>query len=132
MKPDPQQTLFQAIRADGRYAHQAYTFLQQGLDYTARKLFGDRPRGEPRHVTGQELCAGLCELALQRWGRLAGVVLRSWNVHTTHDFGEMVFFLVTLGAMGQQDTDCIEDFDDVYDFTETFDSYHIPLDADQD
>lgn len=130
MKTDPREKLLRAIRADGRYPPQAYEFLHQGLEYTSRKLFGDKPADEPRHVTGQELCVGLRELALQRWGRLARVVLNRWNVRRTRDFGEMVYFLIEQGMMGKRDSDHIEDFDAVYDFDQALDSYDIPLDAD--
>jgi uncharacterized repeat protein (TIGR04138 family) len=126
MKSDPRQKLIQAIRADGRYPPEAYEFLHQGLEHTSRALFGDESSDEPRHVSGQDLARGLRELALRRWGPLAPVVLRKWNIRGTRDFGEMVFFLIDLGLMGKQDVDRIEDFDDVYDFNEAFDNYEVP------
>ena len=67
-------------------------------------------------------------LALESWGSLAQAVLASWNVRTTRDFGEMVFLLIRLGLMGQQDSDRVDDFDDVYKFDEAFGAYEIPLD----
>jgi uncharacterized repeat protein (TIGR04138 family) len=130
MTSDPRQDLIKAIRADGRYPPEAYEFLHQGLEHTSRKLFGDQPATEPRHVSGQDLARGLAELALRRWGPLAPVVLRSWNIRRTRDFGEMVFFLIELGLMGKQEADCIEDFDDVYDFREAFDRYEVPCEPD--
>ena len=132
MKSDPRERLLKAIQADGRYPPQAFEFLHLGLEYTTRKAFGDDPGREPRHVSGQELCEGLRELAVQRWGLLAKVVLRQWNIRRTRDFGEMVYFLIELGMMGRQDSDCVEDFDNVYDFNQAFDSYHITLDADEE
>ena len=33
-----------------------------------------------RHVSGRELCWGLRDFALERWGLLARVVLNSWRV----------------------------------------------------
>ena len=81
-----------------------------------------------RHVTGQELCCALRELARERWGPLVREVLRSWNIYRTRDFGEMVFFMIELGLMGKQDSDNIADFDDVYDFNEAFGSYTPELD----
>jgi len=119
--------LEQAIREDGRYPPAAYEFLRRGLDYTTRMVYGNDPPEGPRHVSGQQLCHGLRALALELWGPLAPAVLRNWNIHTTRDFGEMVFLLVRLGVLGKQDSDRIEDFDNVYDFDEAFRHYEIPL-----
>lgn len=119
--------LEQAIREDGRYPPAAYEFLRRGLEYTTRAVYGtDIPEG-PRHISGQQLCQGLGALALEMWGPMAPAVLSSWNVRTTRDFGEMVFLLVELGVLGKQDSDRIEDFDDVYDFGEAFSHYDISL-----
>ncbi len=119
----------QAIRDDGRYAPDAYEFIHAGLAYTTRRLSRRHMVGEPEHVTGQELCEGLRDLAISRWGLLAKAVLQHWNIRRTRDFGEMVYFMIELDLMGRQDSDRIEDFDSVYDFDEAFDSYTIPLDG---
>ena len=71
---------------------------------------------------------GLRALALEHWGPLAQAVLSSWNIRETRDFGEMVFLQIRMGLMGKQDSDQIEDFDDVYDFHEAFGTYEVPLD----
>ncbi len=126
MNPNATEVLLKAIRNDGRYPPGVYEFLHAGLEYTTRSVFGGGKQPvRPRHVTGQELCEGLRELALQRWGLLAKVVLNHWNVRCTRDFGEMVYFLIDLGLMGKQETDQIEDFDEVYDFDEAFGCYEI-------
>lgn len=128
MKTKTRDEVLAAIRADGRYPPDAFDFLNAGVEHTTRKIHGeDQPH--PRHVTGQELCTGLRELAVQRWGRLARLVLNRWNIHCTRDFGEMVYFLISLGLMGRQDSDCIEDFDNVYSFHEAFDRAEVDLDA---
>jgi len=128
MDTDIAEHLERAIRADGRYAPAAYDFLHRGLEYTTRWVYAaELPEG-PRHVSGQQLCRGLRALALRMWGPLAQAVLNSWKIRTTRDFGEMVFLLIELGLMGKQDSDRVEDFDDVYDFDEAFGTYEIPLD----
>jgi uncharacterized repeat protein (TIGR04138 family) len=76
---------------------------------------------ESRHVTGRSLCHGLRELALQKWGLMASSVLASWNVYCTRDFGELVFDLVARDQLQKRETDRIEDFDAVFDFSEAFD-----------
>ena len=133
METKTAEQIEQAIREDGRYPPEAYEFLHRGLEHTTRVVYGDEAPEGPRHVSGQQWCEGLRELALQTWGPLAPVVLRSWRIRTTRDFGEMVFLLIGLGLTGKQDSDRIEDFDNVYDFAEAFNSYEVALDKfDQD
>lgn len=74
-----------------------------------------------RHISGRDLCWGLREFALKRWGMLARVVLESWNIKSTADFGRIVFGFIDLDMMRKQPEDRVEDFDDVYDFREAFD-----------
>ncbi len=111
---------------DGRYPLDAYEFVRQGLGLAVRMFHGDDP-DEPRHVSGQQLCEALRRLALQRWGLLAPAVLRAWHIYTTRDFGEIVFKLVELGMLGKQDSDRIEDFDDLYRIEAIADDYRIPV-----
>jgi uncharacterized repeat protein (TIGR04138 family) len=128
MDTDTAERFERLIRQDGRYPPAAYEFLHRGLEYTTRSLLGIETGEGPRHVSGQQLCQGLRALALKTWGPLAQAVLGSWNIHSTRDFGEMVFLLIELELMGKQESDRIEDFDDVYDFQEAFGSYEISLD----
>lgn len=81
-----------------------------------------------RHVSGRDLCNGLRDYALSRWGLLAPSVLRCWGVRETKDFGRMVFALVEKGVLQKQPEDRIEDFDGVYSFDRAFDdAYKIKL-----
>ena len=52
---------------------------------------------------------------------LARVVLESWNIKSTADFGRIVFGFIDLDMMRKQPEDRVEDFDEVYDFREAFD-----------
>lgn len=137
MSRDESRRIEEALMKDGRYPLEAYAFLHRGLEYTTQVVHGSVDEDEEdtpsRHVSGRELCEGLRQCALDRWGPLAKPVLNSWNIVRTRDFGEMVYFLISLGALGKQESDSIEDFDDVYDFEEAFGGYRIPLDdADDD
>ena len=105
----------QLAREDGRYNCQAVKFVQEGLSYAARKI-----TAEPRHVSGQVLCEGLVKLALKKWGRLAMLVLNTWGINTTRDFGEIVYLLVKNDWMTAQPNDSIDDFNDVFDFKTAF------------
>ena len=100
---------------DGRYDPKAVRFVYEGLSYTGKKL-----ADEPGHVTGRVLCKGLRRLAVKKWGRLAMLVLNSWGVKTTRDFGEIVYMMIKHKWMSAQPADTIDDFNDVYDFRTVF------------
>ncbi len=74
-----------------------------------------------RHISGRELCWGLRDYALHRWGLLARVVLENWNIRKTEDFGHIVFGFIALDMMRKQEHDRLDDFHDVYKFDEAFD-----------
>lgn len=115
----------------GLYPSEAYEFIQQGLSYTVQLLHG--PKSAPkanRHVSGQQLCEGLRQYALQQWGFLARTVLRRWNITSTVDFGRIVFALVEVEQMQKTDNDTLDDFRDVFDFRTAFETgYRISCDA---
>jgi uncharacterized repeat protein (TIGR04138 family) len=102
-------------REDGRYNHQAVRFVYEGLTYTVKNV-----ADEPGHVSGELLCEGLRQLALKKWGRLSVLVLNSWGIETTRDFGEIVWLMIGHGLMSAQPKDTIEDFNDIYDFNSAF------------
>ena len=108
-------TLERIAAEDGRYRPQALKFVYDGLGYTVKKM-----TVEPPHVNGQTLCKGLRKLAHERWGRLAMLVLNTWGVKNTRDFGEIVYSLIKHKWMSAQPTDSIDDFNDVYDFKTVF------------
>jgi uncharacterized repeat protein (TIGR04138 family) len=112
-------------REDGRFSTGALKFVYEGLGYTARQGEGTaavqtKKAAVPDHITGQILCEGLRKLAIQKWGRLAMLVLSSWNLKTTRDFGEIVYLMIKHRWMSDQPTDSINDFNDVYDFKTAF------------
>lgn len=117
---DPAERFIDVVRSDGRFPLSAYEFLHRGIEYTVRRVYGDAPSDEPRHVSGRELSEGLRELALESWGYLAPSVLAAWRIHRTRDFGEMVYLLVKHGFYSAQPTDRVEHFDDIYDFRIAF------------
>ena len=73
-----------------------------------------------RHVSGQQLCLGLRDYAIKRYGMMAPAVLRSWNLRRTDDFGRIVFAMIEHGLMSKTAEDTLEDFQAVYDFDEAF------------
>lgn len=108
--------------AAGPYPVQALHFVQTGFGHTAKAALSDPSQLSPddRHLSGQQLCMGLLEFAIEQYGMMAPVVLQRWNVQRTDDFGRIVFTLIDLGIFRKSPNDSIEDFRSVYDFAEVF------------
>ena len=109
-------------RDAGGFSQHVFEFVRDGLQHTSESIHkGETPDEEAiRHVSGQELCQGLRDLAIRRYGPLARTVLDHWNVRNTGDFGKVVFALIDVGVLRKTDDDAPEDFADVYDFDEAF------------
>lgn len=106
------------------YPPAAYELVQEGLRHTVASVFdqdAERLSGD-RHVSGQELCLGIRDVAVSSFGPLAKTVLNSWHVHGTDDFGAMVGALVEAGLFRMSENDSLDDFESVYDFDEAFGS----------
>ena len=100
---------------DGRYSPEAVKFVYEALGYTLKKIVK-----QPDHVNGRTLCLGLSRLAIEKWGRLAKLVLNSWSIKTTRDFGEIVYLMIKNKWMSAQPSDSIDDFNEVYNFETVF------------
>ena len=99
---------------DGRYSKEGFLFILAALEYTISKL------PERRHLTGQELSKGVAGYAREQYGYLAKTVLNNWGIHTTQDYGEIVYLLIDEGLMSKTEDDKKKDFADAYDFDEEF------------
>ena len=128
---NPLEALAQLLREDRRYRREAYAFVFEALSYAQEVLgFGRETVAEPgssdetaqveRHITGQELCVAVRQLALDQFGLMAKTVLNSWGIRSTGDIGEIVFNLLRIGQMRKTPEDRREDFDNVFDFDEAF------------
>lgn len=118
------KTIEEIAAEDGRYSPRALKFVFEGLATTVDQIHAREQDDAPRHISGQELSWGLAEVARQRWGRLAAMVLGQWGVHTTRDLGEIVYLMIDCGWMSSQEGDTIEDFDAVFDFTDIFENQY--------
>lgn len=96
------------------YHETAYLFVLSALHHVLSGL------DEPRHISGRELAVGVRDLAIQRYGPMARTVLEYWGVRSTADVGKLVFALVDCGILIKQPDDVPEEFEDVFDFEETF------------
>jgi uncharacterized repeat protein (TIGR04138 family) len=125
----------QVAKEDGRYKVDAYLFVQQSLAFAQlqrgrRRESRDDETASPLepHLTGQELCAAIRLYAQELYGLMAKLVVNSWGVTTTSDFGEIVYKLIEIGEMTKSSHDQREDFDEVYDFTHAFErDYQIRI-----
>lgn len=117
------KTIFE--RAGG-YSPACLPFIRDGLAHTVEVVHGQPESAlmdledEQRHVSGQQLCLGLKDYALQRYGLMSRAVLGKWGIRSTRDFGHIIFAMVDAGLMRKTDEDTIEDFDGVYSFDEAF------------
>jgi uncharacterized repeat protein (TIGR04138 family) len=109
----------QILARDSRYTREAYLFVREALDYTQR-LVGKETRGQIRHVSGQELLDGIRRFALNQFGPMTVTVFEEWGVRNCRDFGEIVFNMVESSLLAKTEKDTRDDFQNGYDFTETF------------
>ncbi len=117
----PEKSIDDVIRLDGWYPSEAFAFLHEGLAKAVGKAYGDQTSGPGRHhVTGEQICEALRELAAEKWGMLAPTVLATWNIHETIDFGRMVYLLIDRGLWHRTEEDSINDFANVFDISEAF------------
>ena len=73
-----------------RFDEHAYLFVLSALEFCQGRLT------ERRHITGRELAEACRDLAIQRYGVLARMVLEHWGMTETAHIGDVVFTLVEL------------------------------------
>lgn len=127
---------WQSIRARAAaFPEPAFQFVREGLSHTVKMIHGlddaaPAPApGEPapsRHVSGPQLCMGLRDMAVERYGLLAKTVLRRWGLRGTDDFGVIVYAMIDRGEMRSSNEDAFEDFKGVFDFDEAFEAQASP------
>ena len=72
------------------------------------------------HIDGAKLCWRLHDLTMRTYGSHARAQLAQWRIHTTLDFGNIVFGLIEQGLIGASETDRLEDFRNVFEFENQF------------
>ena len=148
MSEDTYSAFMQLLKDDPRFRMEAYQFVREALSYGQRFQHEAESELEEEeedvedldlecfeededletweeeeaesHLTGQVLCQAIRQYATQQYGLLAKVVLNSWGIYTTSDFGEIVYNLISINMMKKSKTDRREDFDDQYDFEDAF------------
>lgn len=97
-----------------RFHEHAFLFVLAALEFCQQRLT------ERRHITGGELAVACRDLALERYGLMARLVLDHWGVRCTSDIGDIVFTLVDLGLLISQPNDAREEFTAVFEFDDAF------------
>src|SRR2546430_9872318 len=120
-----EEILAKMLERDRRYDRGAYFFVREALDFT-QKVVEKKSKDEVRHVSGQELLAGIRKYALKQFGPMAQMVLSEWGVQTCEDFGELVFNMVESNLLAKTDRDSREDFKNGYDFFQAFRQPFLP------
>jgi uncharacterized repeat protein (TIGR04138 family) len=114
-----EQAVESILKRERRYDPFAYLFLKEALDFTLKRA-AEANNGEPRHVSGRELCVGYRDLALEQFGPMAATLMHEWGVRESGDIGEMVFHLIDEQMFGKQESDTKEDFAAAFDFDDAF------------
>lgn len=132
------------VQKDPRFHRDAYIFLREALDHT-QKLVNKSSKsdkneksesrastsdevseGKVRHVSGQELLAGIRSYALEQFGPMTLTVLNEWGLRQCEDFGELVFNMVENHLLAKTKKDSRDDFKGGYDFDEAFRQPFLP------
>ncbi len=113
------------LAKDRRYHRDAYAFVREALDHTQKSV--SKPnKNEIRHVSGQELLAGIKEYGLAQFGPMTLTVFEEWGLHRCEDFGEIVFNMVECGLLSKTSNDSRRDFAGGYDFVKVFREPFLP------
>jgi uncharacterized repeat protein (TIGR04138 family) len=123
--PSLDEALDRITAKDSRYHREAYVFLREALDHTQRSV-NKSSQGQTRHVSGQELLAGIRQYALTQFGPMTLTVFEEWGIRRCEDFGELVFNLVEHGLLSKTENDSRADFQNGYDFEAAFRKPFLP------
>ena len=96
--------------ASGGYTPEAFAFVGESLRHAARLFGKDSGERENRHLMANELVEGVLDLATNRFGLMAELVLREWGVKCAEDVGRITFALIDVGVFSKQPSDRLEDF----------------------
>src|SRR5436190_16496528 len=111
------------LAKDPRYSRDAYLFLREALDRTQQTI-AKRTLEDIRHISGQELLAGIRDFALAEYGPMAMMLLSEWGIHNTREFGEIVFNMVENGGALSF---AVGDFKDLESFAAKLTKHPDPL-----
>ncbi len=116
------QMLNKIMTPDGHLIDPSKNFAPMAYDFVRYAMTAINPHEDdkPHHVTGRELSRGLHKVALSEFGCMAQMVLSRWGITETRDFGLIVYDLIAARLFGKQDSDSLDDFNEVFDFVDAF------------
>lgn len=107
------------LKTEKRFQPGAFFLVREALDFTVDRL-SKETNGEKRHVSGRELLTGFRDYVIQEYGPMSATLLDDWGLTQCRHVGEIVFLFIENGVFGKQDSDTLDDFDEIYTFEEAF------------
>ena len=96
----------------GKFPPDAYEFITSCVIEQVNSL------EHVRHLSAQELLAGLKKQLQEKFGFLAGNVLEAWNIRSSADVGEIIFDLISINILSAADDDKQSDFEINFSLTD--------------
>ena len=113
------------VAKESRFQPGAYFLIREVLDFTVDRLTKETG-DEQRHVSGRELLIGFRDYILKEYGPMGATLLKDWGVTKCRHVGEIVFLFIEHGVFGKQDSDTLDDFNEIYEFEEAFTNPFLP------
>ena len=104
MESDFDRKAAELIARGYRFDARVYRFVAEAVTYTVSRC------DTHRHVSAQELLTGVRQMAVERFGKMAGRVMEKWGLKLDDDVGEVVYLLIGVGLLGESDEDSPDDF----------------------
>lgn len=120
-----EQAVASILEKEKRFQPGAYFLVREVLDFTVDRL-AKQGQGESRHVSGRELLEGFRDYLIQEYGPMSATLLEDWGISKCRHVGEIVFLFIENGVFGKQDSDTLDDFDEIYTFEEAFTKPFLP------
>lgn len=121
-----EQAVSTILEKEERFQPGAYFLVREALDFTVDRL-AKEGEGEKRHVSGRELLEGFRDYLIQEYGPMSATLLKDWGISKCRHVGEIVFLFIESGIFGKQDSDTLEDFDEIFTFEEAFTAPFQPV-----
>jgi uncharacterized repeat protein (TIGR04138 family) len=123
-----EEVLEQILAKNQRYQRDAFLFVREALDHTQKAAGRENKGSTIRHVSPQELLAGIRDYGLQQFGPMAITVFEEWGIRSCADFGEIVFIMVEHSLLAKTDKDTRADFENGYSFHDALCKPFLPRD----
>lgn len=117
------EMLFSIKEKNGKYPEKAYLFAFKILKDLAKN---NKNQQKSENIKAANLLITFRNYALNEFGPMTASVLQEWNICSCRDLGNVIFDLVNAGVLEKDETDRIEDFEEIYDFNEAFIHPYLP------